>query len=156
MSDHTIVIIWVMKIFFVQFFCIFLPSLLNIFCFNEVIQFLSFMEPKFAWNAPLVSIIFFETSGVSHFIVFLYFLVLITEEGFLISPCSSLELCIQMGIAPFLLCFSLPFLWQLYVRPPQIGILLFCISFSWRWSWFLSPVQSHKPPPIVHQALYQI
>ena len=27
------VIIWVMKIFFVQFFCVFLPPLLNIFCF---------------------------------------------------------------------------------------------------------------------------
>src|SRR5574342_1309351 len=26
--DHTIVIIWVVKIFFVQFFCVFLPSLL--------------------------------------------------------------------------------------------------------------------------------
>ena len=32
-SDHTIMIIWVMKIFFVQFFCVFLPPLLNIFCF---------------------------------------------------------------------------------------------------------------------------
>ena len=29
-SDHTIVIIWVVRIFFVQFFCVFLP-LLNIF-----------------------------------------------------------------------------------------------------------------------------
>ena len=33
LSDHTIVIIWVMKIFFVQFFCVFLPPLFNIFCF---------------------------------------------------------------------------------------------------------------------------
>ena len=32
-GDHTIVIILVMKIFFVQFFCVFLPPLLNIFCF---------------------------------------------------------------------------------------------------------------------------
>ena len=32
-SDHTILIIWVMKIFFVQFFCVFLSPLLNIFCF---------------------------------------------------------------------------------------------------------------------------
>ena len=30
MSDHPIVIIWVVKIFFVQFFCVFLPPLLNI------------------------------------------------------------------------------------------------------------------------------
>ena len=28
MSDHTIMIIWVVKIFFVQFFCVFLPPLL--------------------------------------------------------------------------------------------------------------------------------
>ena len=33
MSDHTIVIIRIMKIFFVQFFCVFLPPLLNIFRF---------------------------------------------------------------------------------------------------------------------------
>ena len=32
MSDHIFLIIWVMKIFFVQFFCVFLPPLLNIFC----------------------------------------------------------------------------------------------------------------------------
>ena len=33
----------------------------------------------------------------SHSIIFLYSFALITEEGFLISPCDSLELCIQMG-----------------------------------------------------------
>ena len=32
-SDHTIMVIWVINIFFVQFFCVFLPPLLNIFCF---------------------------------------------------------------------------------------------------------------------------
>ena len=40
-----------------------------------------------------------EISSLSHSIVFLYFFVLITEEGFLIYPCYSLELCIQMGIS---------------------------------------------------------
>ena len=40
-----------------------------------------------------------EISSVSHSIVFLCFFALITEEGFLISPCYSLELCIQMGIS---------------------------------------------------------
>ena len=38
-----------------------------------------------------------EISSLSHSVVFLYFLPLIAEEGFPISPCSSLELCIQMG-----------------------------------------------------------
>ena len=32
-SDHIIVIMWVVKIFFVQFLCVFLPTLLNVFCF---------------------------------------------------------------------------------------------------------------------------
>ena len=39
--------------------------------------------------------------------IFLYFFALITEEGF-ISPCYSLELCIQMGI-PFLFSFTFSF-----------------------------------------------
>ena len=33
--------------------------------------------------------------------VFFYIFTLITEEGFLISPCNSLVLCIQMGISLF-------------------------------------------------------
>ena len=56
-------------------------------------------------------------------------------------------------IFPFLLCLLLPFISQLFVRTPQTTILPFCISFSWGWSWFLPPVQCHKPPSIVHQAL---
>ena len=56
-------------------------------------------------------------------------------------------------IFPFLLCFSLLFFSQLFVRPPQRTILLFCISFPWGWSWPLSPGQCHKPLSIVHQAL---
>ena len=42
-----------------------------------------------------------EISSLSLSIVFLYFFALITEEGFLISPCYSLDLCIQMGISFF-------------------------------------------------------
>ena len=40
-----------------------------------------------------------EISSLSHSIVFLHFFALITEEGFLISACCSLELCIQMGLS---------------------------------------------------------
>ena len=56
------------------------------------IPFLSFfLLPIFAWNVPLVSIMFFEEiSSVSHSVVFLYFFALISEEGFLISPSYSL------------------------------------------------------------------
>ena len=73
------------------------------------IPFLSFIEPIFAWNIPLVSLIFFvEISSLSLSIISLYFFALITEEGFLISPCHSLELCIQMGMS-FLFSFAFSF-----------------------------------------------
>ena len=93
-------------------------------------------------------------SSLSHSIVFLCFFAWFTEQGFLIFPCYSLELCIQMGISFLFSCaFWLLFFSQLFVRPPQTAILLFCISFSWGWSCSLSPVQCHKPLSIVHQAL---
>ena len=37
-----------------------------------------------------------EISSLSHSVGFLYFFGLITEEGFFISPCYSVELCIQL------------------------------------------------------------
>ena len=49
-----------------------------------------------------------EISSLSHSIIFLYFFALMAEEGFLISPCCSLELCIQMGIS-FLFSFAFHF-----------------------------------------------
>ena len=51
---------------------------------------------------------FLEEISLSRSVVFLYFFTLISEEGFLISPCYSLELCIQMGIS-FLFSFSFSF-----------------------------------------------
>ena len=49
-----------------------------------------------------------EISGLSHSVVFLYIFALITEEGFLMSPCCSLELCIQMDTS-FLFSFGFHF-----------------------------------------------
>ena len=62
------------------------------------------------WGAIAFSV---PISSLSHSIVFLYFFVLITEEAFLISPCYSLELCIQMGVS-FLPCLSPLFFSQLF------------------------------------------
>ena len=42
-----------------------------------------------------------EISSLSYYIVFLYFFALIAEEGFLISPCYSFELCIEMVYLSF-------------------------------------------------------
>ena len=81
--------------FFAQFFCVFLPPLLNILCSVWSIPFLSFVAPIFVWNVLLVSFLE-EIASLSHSIVFLYFFALITEEGFLLSPYYSLKLRIQM------------------------------------------------------------
>ena len=75
------------------------------FAYVRSLPFLSFIVPIFAWNIPLVSLIFLKRSLVFPILVFLYFLALITEEGFLSSPCYSLELCIQMGVS-FLFFFE--------------------------------------------------
>src|SRR5574337_413522 len=98
-----------MKIFFVQFFCVFLPPLLNIFCFCYV------HTISVLYRAPLcmkcsfgISNFLEEISSLFHSIVFLYFFALITEESFLISPCYSLELCIQMGVS-FIFSFAFHF-----------------------------------------------
>ena len=113
---------------------------------------LFFIVSIFAWNVLLVSLILKVISSLSHSIVFLYLFALINEEGFLISPCYSLELCIQMGIS-FLFSFAFSFFSQLFVSPPETIILPFCTSFSWGWSWSLDPVQCHEPLSIVLQVL---
>ena len=46
-----------------------------------------------------------EIVSLFHSVVFLCFFALIAEEGFLISPCYSLELCTEMGIT-FLFSFA--------------------------------------------------
>ena len=49
-----------------------------------------------------------EISSLSHSVVFLYFFALFTLKSFLISPCYSLDFCIQMGIS-FLFSFAFRF-----------------------------------------------
>ena len=65
-------IIWVITIFFVEFFCVFLPPLLNIFCFCWPVPFCpllcpslhdAYLNPTFA-HLSLVSLIFLKPSLV--------------------------------------------------------------------------------------------
>ena len=76
------------------------------------VPFLSFIEPIFTWNVPLVSLIFLKRSLVFPILLFSSILCTDHEEVFLISPCYSLELFIQMGIS-FL--FSLLFISLLFI-----------------------------------------
>src|SRR5574341_63892 len=102
-------VILVVKIFFVQFFYVFLPPLLNIFCFCYVHTISVLYRAHFCMKCSLgISNFLEEIPSLSHSVVFLYFFALMAEEGFLISP-----------------CYSLLFFSQLFVRPPQTAILLF-------------------------------
>ena len=72
------------------------------------ILFLSFIEPIFAWNVPLVPLIFLKRCLVFPILLFPCFFILVTEDGSLISPCYPLELCIQMDVS-FLFSFAFHF-----------------------------------------------
>ena len=73
-----------MKIFFVQFFSIFLPPLLNIFCFCLIHTICVLYWAHLCMKCSLgISDFLEEISSFSHSIAFLYFFALITEEGFL-------------------------------------------------------------------------
>ena len=73
-----------------------------------------------------------EVSSLSHSVIFLYFFSLIAEEGFLISPCYSLELCIQMGES---FIFSFAFHFFSFVRYllgiPRQPFWLFAFLYLW-------------------------
>ena len=115
-SDHTIVIIWVVKIFFFfgeDLFCTVLLCILA----TSSSYLLLLLGPYHSvlYRAHLcmkcslgISNFLEEISSLSHSFVFLYFFSLIAEEGFLISSCCSLELCIQMFIS-FLFSFAFHF-----------------------------------------------
>ena len=109
------------------------------------LPFLSFIVPIFTWNIPLVSLIFWRDLQSFPFCCFLYFFSLITEEGFLISHCYSLELCIQMCIS-FLFSFTfylssfLSYLWGLFrwtfcfLHVFFLGVVLNTASCTMSWT----------------------
>ena len=78
------------------FFCVFCRLFFMSSASVRFLLFLSFIGSLFVWNIPLV---LEEICSLSHSIVFLYFFALVTYKGLLISPCCSLELCIQLGIS---------------------------------------------------------
>ena len=102
--------------------------------------------------SPGISNFLEEISSLSHSVVFLYFFALITEEVSLISPCYSFGILHSDAyIFPFLLCFSLLFFSQLFVRPPQIAILLLAFLFHGD---DLDPCHAHSKCLIIMRNVY--
>ena len=128
--------------FFIQFFCVFLPPLLNIFCFCQVHTISVLYCAHLCMKCPLGVSNFLKRSLVFPILLFssisfhcslrkafLYHFALLW---------SSTLRWIYLSFSPF------PFatlLFSLFVRPPQTVILPFCISFPWGWFWSPPPVQ---------------
>ena len=93
------------------------------------LSFLSFIVLIFAWNVPLVSLIFLKRSLVFPILLFSSISLQWSQRKAFLSLCYSLELYIQMGIS-FLFSFAFHFSSiQLFLTPPQTTILPFAFLF---------------------------
>ena len=96
--------------------------------FVRSISFLSFIVPIFAWNIPLVSLLFLKRSLV--FPILLLSSIFCTDHWKRLSYLSWLffgTMHSNGNIFDFFLCLSRLFFSQLFVKPPQTTILPFCI-----------------------------
>ena len=122
--------------------------------FVRSIPFLHFIVFIFAWNIPLVSLIFLKKYLVFPILLFssisLYWSL---RKAFLSLPAILWNPAFKWVYLSFFPLLYLLFFSQLFVRPPQTTILPFCIYFSCGWSWALPPVQCHESLSIDFQAL---
>ena len=84
--------------------------------FVRSIPLLSFIEPIFAWNSPLESLVFLKRSLVFPILLFSsIYLPWSLRKAFLSLPCYSWKLCIQMCISfLFSFAFGFPFFTGIY------------------------------------------
>ena len=154
MSDHTTVVIWVIKTFLVYFFCIFFLPLPNLFCFCLVLTIFTFIVPILAWNVPLVSPIYLKKSLVFPslflFSISLHCSLKRTSLSLLSVLWNSVFSWVYLFLSPLPL---LLFFRQLFLRPPKTTTFPSCISFSWGWFWSLPPVQCYEPSSVVLHVL---
>ena len=121
------------------------------------LPFLFFIEPIFTWNVPLVSLIFLKRSLVFPILLFssisLHWSLRKAFLSLLASLWNSAFKWVYLSFSP------LPFTSLLFsdiCSPSSDKRFAFLHFFSLGWSWSLPPVQCHKPPSIVLQAVYQI
>ena len=110
----------------------FFSSLLNISASVRSIPFLSFTVPIFAWNVPLLSLIFLNRSLV--FPIPLFSSISLhwsLRKALYLSLLFFGTLYSNWYIFPFLLCLSLLFFSQLFVRPPQNLFAFLHFFFIW-------------------------
>ena len=83
-TDHTIIVIWLIKIFFCTVF-VFFPSLLNLFCFHQVSTIISVFYSAHLWVKYSLDISSFpeEIFSLSPSVVFLCFMRCSLKKAFL-------------------------------------------------------------------------
>ena len=117
------------------------------------IPFLSFIKPIFAWNVPLVSLIFLKRSPVFPILLFssisLHWSLRKAFLSLLAILWNSAFRCLYLSFSPLLFASHL---FTAICKATSDSHFVFCISFPWGWSWSLSLVQCHEPHSIVHQA----
>ena len=117
------------------------------------IPFLCLIVPIFAWKFPLVSLIFWKRSLVFPILLFSSIsLHWSLRKAFL----SLLAIIWNSAFKWVYISFPLPSgsrLFSAICKASSDNHFAFCMSFYWGWSWTLLPVQCHKPPSIVLQAL---
>ena len=108
------------------------------------ISFLSFIVPILAWNVPLVSLVFVKKSLVFPFLLFSSIsLHWSLRKEFLISPCYSLELCIQFHSAVYISprqkestclgCWTQPYIWLSMANSLEQNMYGCCLGFQSLW-----------------------
>ena len=141
-SDHTIMVIWVIKTFLFNS-SVYSYQLSLISCHFILISsasfrftpFLSLLCPSLHEMLPSISDFLEQITSLFHSVVFHYIFVCFVHSGKL----SYLSLLFfgtvysNGYIIPFLICLSLLFFSHLFVRP-QTAVWNFCTSFSWEWS----------------------
>ena len=156
MSDHTIMINWVIKallysspVYSWHFLLIFPASV-------RYLLFLFFIMPILAWNAPLISPIFLKRSLVFTTIFPPLFLCIVHLRRSYLSLWVSGTLYSVGCIFPFFPCLSYFFFLQLFVKPPQTNALPSCISLPLKWFWLLPPVHCSELQFIVQSIVQSV
>ena len=133
-------VIWVIKSFFVYFFCVFLPPCLNLFCFCYVFNVSSFIMPILTWNITFLE----EISNLSILLFSSISLHCSLKKAFL-SLLAILWNSAFSQVYPFPFSLAFYFSPRFFVKPPQKTTLSSCISFSLGWFWSLNSVQCYEP-----------
>ena len=138
------------KALYCEFLCVFLPLLLNLFCFLRI-SVLYCVYPCMIYSLDI-------SNFLKRSLVFPILLLFSISLHYLRRPAylSFLFSGILRWAFPFLPWLSLLFFPQLFVKSPPLTTFPSSISFSLGWFWSLPPKQCYKSLSIVVQALDKI